>query len=102
MSGVIRDVAAQFAGRMPAGKFIMIDETRKVAEMHPKDEEPYYRKLTDEEFERFSSTETYEDSFTSMWQTFFDSIAIKKRINPACQRNHLPMWMRKHATEFQK
>lgn len=101
-SNVIQYVTTHFADRMPSENFIIIDDTRKLAGIHPKDEEPYYRNLTDEEFERFSSTETYEDSFTSMWQTFFDSIAIKQRINPACQRNHFPMWMRKHATEFQK
>lgn len=99
-SNVIQYVTSHFTDRMPSENFMIIDDGRRLAGIHPKDREPYYRILTVEEFERFSSTESYEDSFTSMWRTFFDSIAIQQRINPTCQRNHFPMWMRKHATEF--
>jgi probable DNA metabolism protein len=31
-----------------------------------------------------------EDEFQSLWQTFFDTIAIKERSNPTCQRNFMP------------
>jgi probable DNA metabolism protein len=31
-----------------------------------------------------------EDSFQSLWQTFYDTIAIEERRNPVCQRNFMP------------
>jgi probable DNA metabolism protein len=31
-----------------------------------------------------------EDEFQSLWQTFFDTIAIEERRNPTCQRNFMP------------
>lgn len=99
-SNVIMYVTNHFCDRMPSENFIIIDDTRKLAAIHPRDEEPYYRNLTDEEFERLSATETYEDEFTSMWRVFFETIAIKERENRRCQLNHFPEWKRKHATEF--
>lgn len=31
-----------------------------------------------------------EDDFQSLWQTFYDTIAIEERRNPRCQRNFMP------------
>jgi probable DNA metabolism protein len=31
-----------------------------------------------------------EDAFQSLWQTFYDTIAIEERCNPRCQRNFMP------------
>ena len=45
--------------------------------------------------------ENMEDEYTDMWKTFFEAIAIKQRRNTECQRNLMPLWMRKHVTEFQ-
>jgi probable DNA metabolism protein len=36
-----------------------------------------------------SQTEA-EDDFQSLWQTFYDTIAIEERRNPNCQRNFMP------------
>jgi probable DNA metabolism protein len=36
-----------------------------------------------------SQTES-EDNFQSLWQTFYDTIAIEERRNPGCQRNFMP------------
>jgi probable DNA metabolism protein len=36
-----------------------------------------------------SATET-EDVYQSLWQTFYDTIAIEERTNPTCQRNFMP------------
>ena len=45
--------------------------------------------------------EDVNDEYTDMWKIFFETIAIKQRYNPECQRNLMPVWMRKHVTEFQ-
>ena len=40
-----------------------------------------------------------EESYQDLWRTYFDHIAIKERINPRCQRNHMPVRYWKHLTE---
>ena len=40
-----------------------------------------------------------ERSYQDLWRSYFDHIAIKERINPRCQRNHMPVRYWKHLTE---
>lgn len=40
-----------------------------------------------------------ERSYQELWRTYFDHIAIKERINPRCQKNHMPVRYWKHLTE---
>lgn len=93
-------VGEHFADRMPSEHWMIVDDRRKLAVVHPKDEENYMRYLTEEEFAVLSQTEAYEDRYTDMWRSFFKAISIKERENIACQRNMFPIWMRKHAVEF--
>ncbi|MDE6025926.1 MAG: TIGR03915 family putative DNA repair protein [Lachnospiraceae bacterium] len=99
-NNVVMMVGNHFADRMPSEHWMIIDDTRKLAVVHPKDEENYLRYLTDTEFESLSHSEDYSDKYTDMWKSFFDVIAIKERKNISCQRNMFPIWMRKHAVEF--
>ena len=92
--------AEHFADRMPSENWIIVDDTRRLAVIHPKDEEIYISYLNEKEMQALKTTEQYNDKYTSLWQTFFDSIAIKQRENYRCQRNHFPIWMRKHVVEF--
>ena len=93
-------VAEHFADRMPSEHWMIIDDNRKTACVHPKDGTNYLRYLTDDEFESLRKTEQYEDEYTEMWKTFFQAVAIKERENYVCQRNLFPIWKRKHAVEF--
>ena len=99
-NNVISFVAEHFADRMPSEHFMIIDDCRRIAIVHPKDGENYFRILTEEEFQMLAVTDTYTDEYTDMWKTFFKAIAIEPRRNARCQMNHFPKWMRKHATEF--
>lgn len=93
-------VGELFADRMPSEHWMIVDDRRKLAVVHPKDEENYIRYLTEEEYAVLSQSEAYEDRYTDMWKSFFKAISIKERENIACQRNMFPIWMRKHAVEF--
>ena len=97
---VIMLVGRHFANRMPSEHWMIIDDKRKTACVHPKDGENYLRYLTEEEFQRLRKTEEYEDEYTKMWKTFFHTVGIKERENYVCQRNMFPIWKRKHAVEF--
>ncbi len=99
-SHVLLTVAEAFSDRMPSEYWMVVDDVHKEAVVHPKDEDYYIRKLTDEEFERLLETEKENDEYTDLWKTFFNSIAIKERENYRCQRNLFPLWTRKHAVEF--
>lgn len=99
-SDVIMLVGQHFADRMPSEHWMIIDDNRRTACVHPKDGDNYLRYLTDEEYEVLKKTEEYEDEYTSMWRTFFNATAIKERENYICQRNLFPIWKRKHAVEF--
>ena len=101
-SDVIMLVGRHFADRMPSEQWMIIDDNRKTACVHPKDGENYLRYLTDEEFQTLRKTEEYEDEYTDLWKTFFHAIVIDERKNYVCQGNLFPLWKRKHAVEFKK
>ncbi len=94
--------AAHFADRMPSEYWMLIDDNRRIAAVHPKDRSFYMTKLTRQELEQLRRTEEEEDLYTDLWKEFFESIAIEARRNSECQRNNMPIWYRKHATEFRK
>lgn len=89
-----------FDDRLPSENWMIIDDTRRIAAVHPADGRTYLTALSEPEFERLSHTEESADPFTGLWKTFFQSVEIKERANPVCQRTHLPDWYRKHMTEF--
>lgn len=99
-SRLVLSMGNYFQDRMPSEHWMIIDDVHKEAVVHPKDEDFYFRKLTDEEYERLLETENENDEYTDLWQVFFNSIAIKERENYRCQRNFFPIWKRKHAVEF--
>ena len=93
-------VAEHFADRMPSEHWVIVDDGRRTAVVHPADEYMYVKHLTDDEFAALGRAEYEEDEYTDMWRTFFNAIAIEQRENYRCQRNLFPLWIRKHATEF--
>lgn len=99
-SDVIYEAAQCFADRMPSENWLIIDDNRRKAVIHPTDDQMYIRYLTDDEMRVLSRTEDANDEYTDMWKAFFEAIAIKQRDNAQCQRNLMPLWMRKHVTEF--
>lgn len=99
-SNVIVPVADHFADRMGGEYWIIVDDTRNIAAVHPKNEHYYLHQLEKDEIEKLKTAEKTEDGYTDIWREYVDSIAIKERINPRCQMSHFPLWMRKHAVEF--
>lgn len=89
-----------FEDRMPSENFVIVDDIYKEAVIHMKDNGLVLKHLTDEELLRLKDTEEINDEFTDMWKSFFKTISIKERENPACQRSHAKIWARKHMTEF--
>jgi probable DNA metabolism protein len=43
-----------------------------------------------------------EEGYRTLWRQYFDTIAIRERTNPKCQRNFMPTRYWKHLTEVNK
>lgn len=99
-SRVVTALGTIFEDRMPSENWMIVDDTHFEAVVHPKDEDFYIRRLNQSELEQLLLTENDNDEYTDLWKAFFDSIAIKERVNPTCQQSHMPLWTRKHAVEF--
>lgn len=97
---VLTLIAPHYADRLPSENWIIIDDSRKTAIVHPSDEPYYLTLLTEEELGKIREAEKKEDPYVTLWKGFFTSIAVDARKNPCCQRTHLPLWYRKNMTEF--
>ena len=94
-------VAWHFEDRMPSENWILIDDRRRIAAVHQADQPFYVTALGEDEFLQLQKTEKYRDIYTVLWQEFFQTIAIRARENPDCQRTLFPLHYRRHAPEFQ-
>lgn len=99
-SDILTFLAPQFEDRMPSENWMIIDDNRKTAVVHPTNSEFYLTSLSNEEFDRLKLLEDHSDPYIDLWKGFFETIGIKERKNYKCQRNHIPFWCRKHVTEF--
>ena len=101
---VITLIAPHFVDRLPSEDWMIIDDSRRTAVVHPADQPYYLTSLSEEEMSEFLARESAAkdtDSMTALWKTFFQTIGIKERKNPVCQRNLIPLWYRKHMSEMQ-
>ena len=101
---VITLIAPHFVDRLPSEDWMIIDDNRRTAVVHPADQPYYLTSLSEEEMSEFLARESAAkdtDSMTALWKTFFQTIGIKERKNPVCQRNLIPLWYRKHMSEMQ-
>ncbi len=99
-SRLVAALGPVFEDRMPSEHFIIVDDVHKEAVIHPADQDWFVKILTDSEYERLLQTEKINDSYTDLWQVFFDTVAIQERISDKRQKNLFPIWTRKHAVEF--
>lgn len=99
-SDILTLLAPLFADRMPSENWMIIDDNRKAAVVHPADCDFYLTYLSEAEFRRLGELEDGSDPYVDLWKGFFETIGIKERKNYRCQRNHMPLWYRKHAVEF--
>lgn len=97
-SNVLTLVAPHFADRLPSENWIIVDDQRQTAIVHPADQNYYLTSLSSKEIDRLS--QKTDDPFIDLWKGFFENIGIKERNNKTCQRNMLPLWYRKHMPEF--
>ncbi len=105
---VLPTIADHFSDRLNPENFLIYDENRGVAVVHPAGKPWFLMKLKKEEWrsvfqkmegERQGDTDGKED-YRDLWKLFVDTIAVEGRINPKLQRQMLPYRYRGHMPEF--
>lgn len=105
---VLPIVAPHFAGRLSGEDWVIYDETRQRAAVHPAGQSWFLTDMKESGWEAFfpgvpdreKRLLSYDgEDWENLWRTFVDHIAIESRVNPSLQRNLMPLWYRKHMTE---
>lgn len=105
---VVTLLAPHFADRLPEENWIIYDENREKAVVHPRGRQwiqvhhPLDQNGEDGIWQFCLAQDTDGKEYEDLWITFFHTIAIKERTNPNCQRSHLPLRFRAYMTEFQR
>ena len=89
-------MGGHFRNRLRGENFIIHDTARSIALLY-RDNHIHMLRVSSLENPILSKEET---SFRHLWKTFFDSVAIEVRINPALQRSHVPLKYRTFMSEF--
>lgn len=99
-NNVLTLIVPHFADRLPLEKFAIIDKNRNTCALHL----PQKPWILVDAFDADSMGEEFNldryDEYKDLWKIFFDSIAIKERINPKLQRNNIPLRFRDDMAEF--
>lgn len=109
---VLPVIAPHFDGRLPQENWILYDETRSRAAVHPAGGSWFLTDMAEGGWEDFLRRQEKEgdgplpvsadqEAWEDLWRGFVKNIAIEARVNPALQRNLMPLWYRKHMTEHQ-
>ncbi|MDR2036188.1 MAG: TIGR03915 family putative DNA repair protein [Coriobacteriales bacterium] len=85
-ASVVPLITDHFAQRLNVQPFIIYDSVHNLASVF--DTERWWLVSADEI--NAAEHSRAEDDFQSLWQTFYDTIAIEERRNPTCQRNFMP------------
>ena len=99
---ILTCIGEHFTDRFPLENWIIYDKTHQEFLIHR--ERNNWILLSGEEinWEAADIISENEMEYARLWKGFFNAIAIKERINPSCQRNHLPIRYRGDMIEFEK
>ncbi len=99
-SNVLTLLSPHFADRLPSENWMIVDNRRGIASVHPADGGWYLRRLSGAELSLVMERDRDGEEYAVLWRAFFHHTAIPQRENPRCQANFLPKWYRENMTEF--
>ncbi|MCI8300901.1 MAG: DNA metabolism protein [Lachnospiraceae bacterium] len=97
---VLPFLGAHFADRLPQENFMIYDENRHLAVLHPSKKGFFITDTEGLDLETLQRLSPKEREYQKLWCRFFDSIAIEARKNPKLQKQNLPKRFRQDITEF--
>lgn len=101
-NNVLPFLGEHFSDRLPLENFMIYDETRALAVLHPKRKGFFItdtQSLDKEMLNRFSPEEL---EYQKLWCGFFQSIAIEARMNPKLQNQNIPKRFQRDTVELRK
>lgn len=93
-------LAPHFADRLSGENWVLYDENRKKAVLHPAGRSWYLLDTISREWAERLKKASEEDEYQILFKCFRKSISIKERENPVCQMNHMPLRYRPYMPEF--
>lgn len=88
-----------FADRLPGENWMIYDENRRDALIHPAGKPCYIRRQAFLETQRLEGVQK-DEVYVALWKEFCRSISVSERENLRAQRQNLPHKYRKYLTEF--
>lgn len=100
---VLPCLGAHFQERFPLENWMIRDKNRDMFVVHESGRR--WVLVQEEDMEgrldaRLSRLSDQEEEMQKLWREFCNTISIKERENPKCQRTHLPLRYRPNMTEF--
>lgn len=100
-NNIIYMLTDHFADRLHCEDFVIYDIKRNFCYIHTANgKNLFYNDSDSGLYNKINSYSDYDIKCQKLWKSFFNSIAIKERINPELQRNMLPVKYRKYLSEF--
>ena len=93
-------LAPHFMDRLSGENWMLYDENRKKAVIHPAGRLWFLAELSTSDWEQKLIKTKAEDEYENLFQRFRKSVTIKERRNRTCQRNHMPLRYRPYMPEF--
>ena len=98
VNDVLPLIMDHFSERLNTETFLIYDTGRKKSAVHYPGFNWYY---VEGELPELPKNPAERDPYEHLFRVFFDTIAIRERLNPVCQRTHCPIHFRAYMTEFQ-
>ncbi len=93
---ILEIIAGHFADRLKNDPFIIHDKSRNKA-VFAQSGDWYISGFTEKDLPALG---VGEKDYRDLWKKYFETIAIRERINPNCQKRYMPVRYWKNLTEF--
>lgn len=93
-------LAPYFSDRLSGENWVLYDENRKKAVLHPALKPWFVMDIFSDEWEDRLQKASLEDEYEELFRCFRKSVSIKERKNLVCQQNHMPLRYRPYMPEF--
>lgn len=90
-SNIVPIIAEHFADRLHNENWLLLDTPRNLAAVHASGKGYMLHLGITEAALKSLSLSPEENDFRQLWNRFFDTIAIKERVNPELQRTMMPL-----------
>jgi len=99
VNDILEFIAGHFSDRLKNDPFIIHDPGREKA-IISQGGKWYISRFTEEDYQGIPSLSGSENDIRKLWKKYFETIAIKERLNPRCQKNMMPARYWKNLTEM--